>query len=288
MDRTPLIEPAELERRLGAQGPIIVDCRHDLVAADAGAAAYARSHIPGAFHAHADRDLASPITAASGRHPLPSVDAFRVTLRRWGVDPDSEVVVYDDSNGATAARLWWMLRWVGHSRVALLNGGWKQWLAHGGPQSADVPAAAAGTFQPRADRAQWVSTDEVAARVGKPGLLLVDARGADRFAGRSEPIDVVAGHVPGAINHPFTLNLDSAARFLPADELRTRWQRTLAGRAPSEVIAMCGSGVSACHNLLALEIAGLSGGKLYVGSWSEWIRDRARPIATSASPAPAD
>jgi thiosulfate/3-mercaptopyruvate sulfurtransferase len=261
----------------------VIDCRYDLFAPDAGAAAYARGHVPDAFYAHADHDLAGPITAASGRHPLPSVEAFEATLRRWGIGPDSQIVVYDESNGATAARLWWMLRWVGHPRVALLNGGWKHWLAHGGPQSAALPAPAAGTFQARAERSRWVSTDEVAARVGKPELLLVDARGADRFAGRSEPIDIIAGHVPGALNHPFTLNLDSSARFLPVEELRTRWERTLAGRAPAELIAMCGSGVSACHNLLAMELAGLPGARLYVGSWSEWIRDRARPIATSPS-----
>jgi thiosulfate/3-mercaptopyruvate sulfurtransferase len=283
MDRTTLIEAGELASLLGAPGLVVIDCRYDLFAPDAGAAAYARGHIPGAFYAHPDSDLAGPVTAASGRHPLPSVDAFEATLRRWGIGPESQVIAYDDANGATAARLWWMLRWVGHPRAALLNGGWKQWLAHGGAQSTDVPAPAAGAVRARADRASWVSTGEVAARVGKPGLLLVDARGADRFAGRSEPIDAVAGHVPGAANHPFTLNLDADGRFLPAAELRTRWQRTLDGRAPSDLIAMCGSGVSACHNLLALEVAGFGGGKLYVGSWSEWIRDRAHPIATSPS-----
>jgi thiosulfate/3-mercaptopyruvate sulfurtransferase len=285
MNRTTLIEPAELASRLGASDLVVIDCRYDLFTPDSGAAAYARGHIPGAHYAHADHELASPITASSGRHPLPAVEALDATLRSWGVGPESQVVVYDDTNGTTAARLWWLLRWVGHAKVALLNGGWKHWLASGGAQSSARPQPAAGAFRARADRVQWVSTEEVAALIGRPALLLTDARAPDRFAGRSEPIDVVAGHVPGAINHPLTLNLDSTGRFLPAEELLTRWQRTLAGRAPADLIAMCGSGVSACHNLLALEIAGLKGARLYPGSWSEWIRDRARPIATSASTA---
>jgi len=281
MDRTTLIEAAEVESRLGAPDLVIVDCRYDLFAPEAGAAAYARGHTPGASFANMDRELASPITAASGRHPLPPVGEFEETVRRWGVSADSQVVVYDDSSGTTAGRLWWMLRWVGHPRVALLNGGWKQWLAEGRAQSTTVPNPKPGSFRARADQSRWVTSEALAARVGDPSLLLVDARTADRFAGRSEPIDTIAGHVPGATHHPLTLNLDGNGRFLPAEELRARWQKTLAGRPPRDLIAMCGSGVSACHNLLALEIAGLGGGKLYVGSWSEWIRDRARPVATS-------
>lgn len=286
MDRTTLIESAELERRLDSPGLVVMDCRYDLFAPDAGAAAYARAHIPGARYAHADHDLAGPITPTSGRHPLPAIDAFEAALQRFGVGPESQVVVYDDSSGTTAGRLWWMLRWVGHRRVALLNGGWKLWLAEGRPQSTTVPSVSRGAFRARADHTQWVATDELAARVGDPALLLVDARAADRYAGRSEPIDAIAGHVPGAMSHPLTLNLDGSGRFLQPDELRARWDKTLAGRRPQELIAMCGSGVSACHNLLALEVAGLGGGKLYVGSWSEWIRDRSRPVATSAAAAP--
>lgn len=287
MDRTTLIEPAELESGLGSPGLVVIDCRYDLFAPDAGAAAYARAHIPGALYAHADHDLAGPITPASGRHPLPTIEAFEASLRRFGVGPESQVVVYDDSGGTTAGRLWWMLRWAGHQRVALLNGGWKQWLAHGGPQTSTVPNPTPGTFRAHADRAQWVSTDDLVARLGDPSLCLIDARAADRFAGRSEPIDAIAGHVPGALSHPLTQNLDSNGRFLPAEVLRERWEKTLAGRPAAGLIAMCGSGVSACHNLIALEVAGLGSGKLYVGSWSEWIRDRSRPVATSATAAPA-
>ena len=281
MARTTLIEPVELQSRLGATDFVVIDCRYDLFAPDAGAAAYTRAHIPGARYAHVDHDLAGPITPSSGRHPLPAVDAFAATLKRWGVSAESQVVVYDDSHGTTAARLWWMLRWVGHRGAALLNGGWQQWLAQGGAMDSSVPAPAAGTIRAHAGRACWVSTEEIAALIGRSRLLLTDARAVDRFAGRSEPIDVIAGHVPGAINHPLALNLDSTGRYLPADELRIRWLRTLAGRAPAELIAMCGSGVSACHNLLALEISGLTGARLYPGSWSEWIRDRSRPVATT-------
>ncbi len=285
MNYTTLIEAADLAKELATLRDsaqlVVVDCRYDLFAPQAGAAAYARGHIPGAFYAHLDHDLAQPQTAASGRHPLPDVDTFVSTLRGWGIGPETQVVVYDDSNGATAGRLWWMLRWLGHSRVAVLNGGWKQWLARSGPQTDLVPQRAAGAFCARADRKQWVSTDEISVMIGRPELLLIDARATDRFSGRSEPIDPIAGHVPGARSHPLTLNLDTDGRFLAPEELRRRWLQTLGAASPASAIAMCGSGVSACHNLIALELAGLGGARLYPGSWSEWIRDRARPIATS-------
>jgi len=211
------------------------------------------------------------------------VEQFVATLRRWGVGPDSLVVAYDGGNGMVAARLWWMLRWLGHTSVAVLNGGWQGWSAGGRPQSTAAPAPAAGTFRAGASRAHWVSTEEVALMIGQRRPTIVDARAAERFAGISEPIDPVAGHVPGAINHPATLNLDASGRFLAPAELRAQWLRTLGERASTDIVAMCGSGVSACQNLLAMEIAGLSGARLYPGSWSEWIRDRRRPIATGAS-----
>jgi thiosulfate/3-mercaptopyruvate sulfurtransferase len=289
MSTTPLIEPAELKLRLGASDLVVVDCRFDLLAPEAGADAYARAHVPDAIYGHLDRDLAGPITSATGRHPLPAVDVFEATLRRWGVGQHSQVIAYDDSNGLVAARFWWMLRWLGAARIAVLNGGWQQWVAQTGLQSTAVPTPAAGDFRARADRAQWVSTEEIVALVCRPDStptsVLIDARSAERFAGVSEPIDPIAGHVPGAINHPLTLNLDAAGRFLPAAELRSRWQRTLGPHSPTEAIAMCGSGVSACHNLLALDIAGLGGARLYPGSWSEWIRDRGHPIATTPTDA---
>ncbi len=285
MNYTTLIEASDLANdlaiHLGSAALVVVDCRFDLFAPQAGADAYARGHIPGAFYAHLDLDLAQPPTASSGRHPLPNVDTFVETLRGWGVGPESQVIVYDDSNGTTAGRLWWMLRWLGHSKVALLNGGWKQWKARSGPQTDLAPQRATGAFSARADRRQWVSTDEISVLIGRSELMLVDARATDRFDGRNEPVDAIAGHVPGARSHPLTLNLDTDGRFLAPDELRRRWLRTLGAASAQSAIAMCGSGVSACHNLLALELAGLGSARLYPGSWSEWIRDRARPIATS-------
>jgi len=277
---TTLIEPDELDRNLGAHDLVVLDCRFDLANPASGGEAYARGHVPGAHYAHLDRDLAGPITPLTGRHPLPDVARFEATLRRWGVGADSQVVAYDGGNGMVAARLWWMLRWLGHTRVAVLNGGWQEWTARGLAVSDAIPASAAGTFRARADRSLWVSTEEVAAFAGRAKPTLVDARAPERFTGQSEPIDPVAGHVPGAINHPLALNLDAAGRFLPRAELRSRWLLTLGARAPGETVAMCGSGVSACLNLLALEVAGLGGARLYPGSWSEWIRDRSRPIAT--------
>ena len=280
MHYTTLIEPDELDRNLGAQDLVVLDCRFDLANPASGGEAYARGHVPGAHYAHLDRDLAGPITPLTGRHPLPDVARFEATLRRWGVGADSQVVAYDGGNGMVAARLWWMLRWLGHTRVAVLNGGWQEWTARALAVSDAIPASAAGTFRARADRSLWVSTEEVAAFSGRAKPTLVDARAPERFTGQSEPIDPVAGHVPGAINHPLALNLDAAGRFLPRAELRSRWLLTLGARAPGETVAMCGSGVSACLNLLALEVAGLGGARLYPGSWSEWIRDRSRPIAT--------
>ena len=281
MNFTTLIEAADLAGVLGSAHLVVVDCRYDLLAPRAGAEAYKRGHIPGAFYGHLDHDLAGPTTAGSGRHPLPDVDTCVATLRGWGIGPQSQVVVYDDSNGSIAGRLWWLLRWLGHPRVAVLNGGWKQWQAQSTLQSDLVPQRAAGSLSAQADRKLWVATDEVTAMIGHPELTLIDARAADRFAGRSEPIDPIAGHVPGARSHPLTLNLDTDGRFLAPEELRKRWQRTLGAVSPASAIAMCGSGVSACHHLIALELAGLGGARLYPGSWSEWIRDRARPVATS-------
>jgi len=275
----------------------LIDCRFDLTRPDWGAAAYAAGHIPGAVHAHLDHDLSGPVTPRSGRHPLPSRDAFAATLGRLGVDRSAQVVAYDQANGAHASRLWWLLRWMGHSRVAVLNGGFAAWQQAGLPVSTE-PVSRLADFEktpvgngvarpaegaaPAAEAA--VTTAELNEMLSAGDLssgrrALVDARGADRFAGQNETIDPVAGHIPGARNHPFTRNLDASGRFLAPPELREQWLRTLGGTPPANVIAMCGSGVTACHDLLALEVAGLPGARLYAGSWSEWIRDARRPIA---------
>jgi len=298
---TTLIETSELAELL--HGVSLIDCRFDLLRPDWGAAAYAAGHIPGAIYAHLDHDLSGPVTPQSGRHPLPYREAFAATLGRLGIDRSAQVVAYDQGNGAYAARLWWLLRWQGHSNVAVLNGGFAAWQQAGLPVSTD-PVARLANLEIRRAEEGALTAAAVAATTGTAataapapvttaelnGMLdagdlssrrraLVDARGADRFAGQNETIDPVAGHIPDARNHPFTRNVDASGRFLSAAELREQWLRTLGATQPQDVIAMCGSGVTACHNLLALEVAGLPGARLYAGSWSEWIRDPRRPIA---------
>jgi thiosulfate/3-mercaptopyruvate sulfurtransferase len=279
---TTLIEPRELHSHLGDPAWTVVDCRFDLARPDAGEAGWRAAHIPGAVHAHLDRDLSGTLTPMSGRHPLPGHLHLAETFGRLGIGNDSQVVAYDESNGAYAARLWWLLRWLGHTRVAVLNGGLRAWQAAGLPVESGDVAATPRTFRPTVRPGAWVSTAELETELPAGRLALVDARAADRFAGRNETLDPVAGHVPGARNHPFAGNLDADGRFLPAEELRKRWLATLRGESPARTACMCGSGVTACHNLLALEVAGLSGARLYAGSWSEWIRDPTRPVATGA------
>ncbi len=275
---TTLIEPRELAL-LGGSGieVAVLDCRHDLALPEWGAGAYAEGHIPGSIHVHLDRDLSGPVTPSSGRHPLPDPRALCATLARLGIGRGTQVVVHDQAHGAFAARAWWLLRHLGHERVALLNGGLAAWQAAGlALTRAATPPRPSVQFERAPALAASVSTSEVAAALGCD-IVLIDARSADRFAGRNETLDPVAGHIPGARNHPFTRNV-SNDRFLAADALRRSWTETLAGAAPQRVVAMCGSGVTACHNLLALQRAGLPGARLYVGSWSEWIRDPSRPV----------
>jgi thiosulfate/3-mercaptopyruvate sulfurtransferase len=276
---TTLIEPAELAASLADPHWAVLDCRFELAQPDWGERAYASGHIPHALYAHLGRDLASAVTAESGRHPLPEVSQWSATLGRWGIDAEVQVVAYDQGNGAYAARLWWLLRWVGHMRVAVLNGGYAAWLAAGLPVSVAIDARPATHFVPHIAGTAPLASDAIAPALEAGQILLVDARGADRFAGENERIDPVAGHVPGAKSAPFAGNLDADGRFLPAAELARRWRAVLAGRAPQDLVSMCGSGVTACHNLLALEIAGFSGARLYPGSWSEWIKDPQRRIA---------
>ena len=302
-------------RQVAGAPVVLLDCRFDLSDPGAGHRAYLTGHIPGARYADLNRHLSAPVAADSGRHPLPSAADLRDFFCSLGIGEDTQVVAYDDANGSLAARAWWLLRWLGHSQVAVLDGGFKGWVASGGavergeppraalddtidvkrprpgfdtphcrhartPQS--VPAASAPGDAARfttALRPAIASTAAVSRALREPNRLLVDARAAERFAGSVEPLDPVAGHVPGAINHPFGSNLRSDGCFLPAAELRRRWLERLAGTAPADVIMMCGSGVTACHNLLAMEIAGLPGAALYAGSWSEWIRDPQRPVA---------
>jgi thiosulfate/3-mercaptopyruvate sulfurtransferase len=277
-----LIDADSLRRLLGQPQLAVIDCRFDLMNPAGGLEAYVKGHIPGARYADLNRDLSSPVTAHTGRHPLPAPDVFAARLGELGVGDDTQVVAYDDANSSMAARLWWMLRWLGHEAVAVLDGGFKAWVAAGGAvESGEAATRTARTarFTPRVDPRAVLSTADLERALQAGTHLLVDARAAERFAGSVEPIDPVAGHVPGAVNHPFTANLGADGRFLPAAELERRWRERLAGKNAGQLIAMCGSGVTACHHLLSLEAAGIPGGRLYAGSWSEWIRDPRRPVA---------
>ena len=280
---TTLIDATDLAsliaRTPGNPEVAILDCRHELTRPDWSDRAYAEGHIPGALQAHLDRDLSGPITAQTGRHPLPDAAKFVATLSRWGIDRDVQVVAYDQGNGVYAARAWWLLRWVGHTKVAALDGGFAAWQETGLPVSTEPGTRAPRKFVAHTSDGAAVSTAQLQQALAREEIALIDARGADRFAGENETLDPVAGHVPGASNRPFARNVDGRGRFLPAAELHRQWSEVLGGRKPGDVVSMCGSGVTACHNLLALEIAGLSGARLYPGSWSEWIRDPARPVA---------
>jgi thiosulfate/3-mercaptopyruvate sulfurtransferase len=281
---TTLIGAAALRDLVGKPEIAIIDCRFDLMNPEGGRRAYLDGHIPGARYADLNTDLSAPISATSGRHPLPAPDDFARALARLGVGSDTQVIAYDDSAGAFAARAWWMLRWMGHPAAAVLDGGIKAWVSEGGAlQSGEpepLPPVASGRhLSAQANTAAVIATAELQQRLSDPAFLLIDARAGERYAGTVEPIDAVAGHITGAVNQPFSSNLGADGRFLPAPVLRQVWGRRLAGRSPTQVAAMCGSGVTACHNLLSMEVAGFQGAQLYAGSWSEWIRDPRRPIA---------
>lgn len=278
---TTLVSADILAAHLADPNWLVVDCRFDLAQPAAGEAAYRAGHIPGALYAHLDRDLSSPITPVTGRHPLPDPERFAATLSRWGVSAQTQVIAYDTDNGMYASRLWWLLRWVGHRSVAVLDGGFKAWAAARLPTDTEIPARSATRFEARPNRDLWVDAQQVQERVQQADWRLLDARAPERYAGKIEPLDTVAGHVPGARNHPFATNLTSEGRFGAPEELRRRYEQSQAGVADDHTIVMCGSGVTACHLLLALEVAGKPGARLYAGSWSEWIRDPRRGVATT-------
>jgi thiosulfate/3-mercaptopyruvate sulfurtransferase len=278
-----VVSPREAWTLLDEGGALAVDCRHDLANPARGARDYAQAHVPGAVYADLDRDLSDLSIAGRGRHPLPSDAAFAAVLGRWGVTPDTWVLAYDDAGGAIAARLWWMLKLAGHDRVALIDGGWPAWLADGLPTTAAVPARTPTAYPVRLDASRIETTAGVERLLGDASGVLVDARAAPRYRGEVEPIDPVAGHVPGALNRPFSDNL-ADGRFKPPARLRAEFETLLGGRDPRAVRHMCGSGVTACHNLVAMEHAGLTGSRVYAGSWSEWISDPARPVAKGETP----
>ncbi|HEX5802541.1 MAG TPA: sulfurtransferase [Azospira sp.] len=278
MTWTTLIDGATLARHLDDPDWCVVDLRHQLSDTAYGERAYAASHIPGAVFLHLDRDLSGPMTGSNGRHPLPDPAALVARLGAAGIGCGTQVVVYDDAQGMIAGRLWWLLRWLGHPQVALLDGGFPLWQAEGRAVSAELPqrpaAHFAGTPQDNTVDADWLL-----AHLDSPELCLIDVRGPDRFRGENETIDPVGGHIPGARNRFFKDNLDADGRFKPAAQLRAEHLALLAGNDPRHAVLQCGSGVSACLGLLAMEIAGLPGARLYPGSWSEWCSDPARPVA---------
>ncbi|QDH68152.1 sulfurtransferase [Pseudomonas azotoformans] len=282
MPLAQLISPQQLAERQTSAGLVILDCRFALEDPDYGRCSYAEGHIDGAQYADLERHLSGPvIKGVTGRHPLPAAGTFAEQLRAWGVSADTDVVLYDDGPGAYAARAWWLLAWLGkRDGVFILDGGLKAWHAAGFPLSLDAPVVERGTFAGTPDNHLLLDAEHLQKRLGQPGLTLIDARAQARFRGEVEPIDPIAGHIPGAQCAAFNENLGSDGRFLPAEQLKQRFAAQLQGRSPEELVAYCGSGVTACHNLFALSLAGYPLGKLYAGSWSEWITDPTRAIAT--------
>jgi len=262
----------------------VIDCRHDLLHPQSGADAYSRGHIAGAVFAHLDRDLSGPKTGRNGRHPLPAAEQLVEGFRRWGIDRHTQLVAYDANGGQFAGRLWWLARWLGHEPVALLDGGWQAALAAGLPMDAEPAVPPPGRFERRPALSHAVDAAAVQSARADPAWLVVDARAPDRYAGENETIDPVGGHIPGAINRFWQANLGPDGRFKSPAMLRAEFAGLLAGRDTAQLIAQCGSGVTACHHLLAMQRAGLAGGKLYPGSWSEWIADPARPVAVGDAP----
>ena len=262
---------------------IVFDCRHDLMDVAKGEQWYRDGHIPGAFLANLDTDLSGEKTGANGRHPLPSPAMFSAFLARHGVTARSTVVAYDDVGGQFAARLWWLCRWVGLMNASLLDGGIQRWVAEARPISTAIPVTKPAFFAGRADSFMISTVDEVLSRIGRADLVLIDARAPERYRGEVEPIDPVAGHIPSALNRFYKENLKADLTFKSPDEIRKGLVDLMAGRSATEVVHQCGSGVTACANVFAMEYAGLKGSRLYAGSWSEWVADPSRPVATGPS-----
>ncbi|MDB6164566.1 MAG: sulfurtransferase [Xanthomonadaceae bacterium] len=275
---TTLVAAETLAMALSRQDLVVLDCRSSLMNPGAGEGAYLRGHIPGAVYAHLDRDLSDQRRHGEGRHPWPDAADFTGKLGKWGITPAHQVVAYDDGDGAYAARLWFLLRTLGHEKVAVLDGGWSRWTALGLPADSRVPAPMHLRYVAEFDRTRLLGPDQVAAGL-QAGELLIDARGPERFRGESEPIDKVAGHVPGARNRAYSSNLTDQ-RFKSPVQLAAEFRELLGTHPPEGTMVMCGSGVTACHHLLAMERAGLKGARLFTGSWSGWIADGSRPIAT--------
>lgn len=283
---TTLISVDELAAQVDNPAVAIVDCRAVLTDPAGGEQAYLAGHIAGAVFADMDRDLSSaPVPGQTGRHPLPSVAQFSAWLGQQGIDNSTQVVAYDAMGGAlAAARLWLMLRWLGHEQVALLDGGWQAWEASGYPTRSGSERRAPCTFTPQPRPDLIVTTDEVTRLLDDPAVLLIDARPAERYVGANETVDPLSGHIPGAVSRPFTANTGDDGRMLPPEQLRASFANLLGARAPAQAVYYCGSGVSAAQGMLAMVHAGLPMPRLYVGSWSEWVTDASRPRATGEQP----
>ena len=281
-DFRTLVSVDDLRAHLFDHDWCVIDCRHNLMDFAEGWRLYQEGHIPGAAFAHIEDDLAGPKTGSNGRHPLPDRDQLVAHFREWGIDNDTQIVGYDAQGGQYAVRLWWLARWLGHERVAVLDGGWPAWLAATQWSSTEPPEREPGTFEARASLVRVVDAAGALAAGADAQQLLVDARTGERFRGEQEPIDPVAGHIPGAVNRFWQDNLTPAGTFKPAAQLRAEYEKLLGAHAPATVTHNCGSGVTACHNVLAMEHAGLGGSALYAGSWSEWVADPARPVAKGA------
>lgn len=281
MATVPVISTAELAARLGEPALLVVDARFDLADPARGPLGHAQAHIPGAVYADLDHDLADLSRCGLGRHPLPEAAAFSGTLSRWGYRDGMVVAVYDAAAGAlAAARLWWMLRAAGVDDVRVVDGGFPAWHEENRPLESGAVQRPASNVRVEFDPGSAVGFAELEHRLAAHDVVLIDARAPARFSGATEPLDRVAGHVPGAVNRPFADNLDTTGHFKPAGELRSGFAALLGSHSPRDVVHMCGSGVTACHNLLAMERAGLSGSRLFAPSWSGWISSPSRPVAT--------
>jgi len=279
-----LVSTEQLASHLNDPAWVIFDCRHDLVDHGKGERLYRESHIPGAHFAAVETALAGTKNGKNGRHPLPTPEAFGEFLANLGVTPATRIVAYDDAGGLYAARLWWLARWIGLTQVALLDGGWPKWVAEGCAVTTEMPAPMAAVALPvRADAASVWSASDVLRLLGNRSFGLIDARAGERYRGEVEPMDPVAGHIPGALNRFYKANLNAELTFRPAAELKQEFTALIGERAPERVVHQCGSGITACANIFAMEYAGLPGSKLYAGSWSEWVADPSRPVAKGAS-----
>ncbi len=279
MAHTTLVSAKETAAHLDDPLWVICDCRHDLANYSAGYKAYRSGHIPGARFLHLDVDLSGPKTGLNGRHPLPHPATFCLRLGALGISNDTQIVAYDESGGVYASRLWWMLRWVGHTRAAVLDGGLPAWTSAGLPLTVEQPVVEPVSYNGRAVPQALVDGKQLLAQLDDGQTLVLDARSPDRYRGENETLDPVAGHIPGAVNRFFKLNLDGNGRFKTPADLKQEFSAVLNGYAPESTVHQCGSGVTACHNLLAMEVAGMSGSRLYPGSWSEWVSDRKHPVA---------